>query len=149
MSLELSDYRPEAGDGEDIAELAVRQGKGNKDRVVAIANGAKDALDAWIRVRGERDGPLFVPIDKGGTLEFRQMTGQAVYLMLGRRADDAGVKSFTPHDLRRTCASDLLEKGNDLSVAQTMLGHASTDTTSRYDVRGDIAKRKAASTLPF
>lgn len=149
VALDLCDYNPDPGDGEAAAEIAVRQGKGNKDRIVAIANGAKEAVEAWIRVRGEQPGPLFVPIDKGGTMEHRRLSGQAIYLMLQRRAEDADVKPFTPHDLRRTCASDLLEKGNDLSVAQKMLGHVSTDTTSRYDVRGDAAKRKAAATLPF
>lgn len=148
VDLRLRDYAPEAGDGE-AAELRVRNGKGNKGRVVALANGARQAVDEWIDVRGEEPGALFVPIRKDGTLEYRHMTAQAVYLILRRRADDAGVKHFTPHDLRRTCASDLLEQGNDLSVAQKMLGHASTDTTARYDVRGDAAKRKAATTLPF
>lgn len=147
VALELADYRPGEDDGP--AELVVRSGKGDKDRVVALANGARRALEDWIAVRGQKPGALFCPVDKGGSIEIRHMSGNAVYLMLQKRQEEAGVQPFSPHDLRRTCASDLLEHGNDLAVTSEMLGHASTDTTRRYDRRGDEAKRKAAGTLPF
>jgi integrase len=51
---------------------------------------------------------LFVPVNNGGKLDFRRMTDQAVFYVLQRRAEDAGVKRFSPHDLRRTSIGDLL-----------------------------------------
>lgn len=77
------------------------------------------------------------------------MTGNAVYLILQKRKVTADVQPFSPHDRCRTCASDPLDDGNDLAVTSEMLGHASTDTTRRYDRRGDGAKRKAAETQTF
>lgn len=150
VGLDREDYRAQTDRVEaDVGELEVRGAKGNKDRVVALANGAKEALDGWLDVRPEGPDPLFLPLERDGTLADRRMSANAVYMMLQARAEEADVEEFSPHDLRRTCASDLLEYGNDLSVTGAMLGHASTDTTRRYDRRGDQAKRKAAGTLPF
>lgn len=146
--LTVEDFTPEA-DEEGVGELRVHDGKGH-GRIVSIANGAREAIVGWIEVRGrEPEGALFVPIDRWGNLTYRHLTGQAVYGILQRRAEKAGVESFTPHDLRRTFASDLLEHGNDLSVTKALMGHSSTDTTTRYDHRGQAAKRKPAARLPF
>jgi site-specific recombinase XerD len=130
----------------DKAEVRVR-GKGNRERLVPIANGAGDALADWLAVRGDEAGPLFVPINKGGRLSLRRMTAEAAYNMLRKRAAEASVKDFSPHDLRRTFVSDLLDAGADLAVTQRMAGHANVQTTARYDRRGEEAKRKAASLL--
>jgi len=126
-------------------------GKGNKDRVVYIVNGAGNAMQAWLAVRGLQDGPLFLPINKGGKVEWRRMSDQAIYAMLQKRAEQAGIASFSPHDLRRTFVGDLLDAGADISTVQKLAGHASVTTTQRYDRRPEEAKRKAAGLLkvPF
>ena len=90
---------------------------------------------------------MFWPIRKGGVLQRRRMTTQAVYHLLATRAKQAGVKHLSPHDLRRSCVSDLLDNGADLAVVQRLMGHSDPATTSRYDRRPEAAKRKAAALL--
>ena len=55
--------------------------------------------------------------------------------------------SFSPHDIRRTCCSDLLSAGTDLLTVQGIMGHANPATTKRYDMRPEDGKRKAAARL--
>jgi len=75
------------------------------------------------------------------------MSPQAIYNILYRRLAHAGVKSFTPHDLRRTFAGDLLDTGADLSTVQKLMGHSNANTTAGYDRRDAKAKRKAVDGL--
>jgi integrase len=141
VALDVSDYDLTSG------MLVVRHGKGNRDRVVYATNGAADALADWLVVRGEMDGPLFLPVNKGGLIGGHRLTGQAVLYILRRRAVQGAVTRLTPHDLRRTFVSDLLDAGADIVTVQHLAGHAQVTTTARYDRRGEVAKRKAASML--
>ncbi len=141
VHLDLSDYDPETG------ALIVRGGKGRKDRVVYASNGSADALSDWISIRGRDEGPLFYPVNKGDRVTPRRMTDQAILFMCRRRAEQAGVARFSPHDLRRTFVSDLLDAGADLSTTRRLAGHASETTTGRYDRRGEETKKKAAGLL--
>ena len=123
-------------------------GKGDRERTVYFRRGgARRALLAWLRVRGPEPGALLCPVDKCGRIEVRAISGVAVYKVLAKRARQAGLRRVTPHDLRRTLATDLLEQGNDLSVVQRVLGHASVETTSIYDCRPESAKREALDSL--
>jgi integrase len=128
--------------------LKVR-GKGNKVRTVPVDNGALEALGAWLQRRGDAPGPLFLPMRKGGRLEPRRMTTQGVYKAFAARAAQARVRPFSPHDLRRTFAGDLLDAGADIATVQKMMGHASVTTTAGYDRRGERAKADAAKKLHF
>jgi site-specific recombinase XerD len=130
-----------------IGELTLT-GKRNKQRKAYITNGALDALRDWLEIRGTYGHSLFVSINKGGKLDAsKPMTSQAIYNVLAKRAEEAGVKQFSPHDIRRTFVSDLLEKGADIATVAKMAGHANVQTTARYDRRPEEAKRKAASLL--
>lgn len=141
VKLDLSDYDPETG------ALTVRGGKGRKDRVGYATNGSKLALEAWLAVRGSEAGSLFIPINKGGVMTLRRMIPHAVYVVLQKRGEQAGVKSFSPHDLRRSFVSDLIDAGADIVTVQHLAGHANVTTTARYDRRGEVAKKKAAELL--
>lgn len=132
----------------DRAAVKVRNGKGAKSRVTYLPAGAVAAVAAWVRLRGDQDGPLFCPVRRGGHLQpGRGMSGQAIRDILRRRAALANVAPFGPHDLRRSAVGDLLDAGADLAVVSRLCGHASPTTTARYDRRPEAAKARAASLL--
>jgi site-specific recombinase XerD len=140
ITLDYADFDNESG------RLAVR-GKGKKERTAYITGGAALALSDWLSLRGSCSGALFVSVSKSGVLGSTRLTSQAIYNMLQKRANEAGVKKFSPHDMRRTFVSDLLASGADIATVSKMVGHANIATTARYDRRPEDAKRKAASLL--
>jgi integrase/recombinase XerD len=141
--LELRDFNSETG------ALDVRGGKGGKDRTVYLPQMAIAYLENWLAIRGKKSGALLCPIRKGGEIEIRNMTPQAILLIVQKRAAEAGVESFSPHDFRRTFCSDLLDAGVDIVTVQKLAGHASPVTTAKYDRRGEETKRKAVQKLGF
>lgn len=145
VALDLADYDRTTG------ALTVRAGKGKKARVAYATNGSKAAIEAWLAVRGDEAGALLCPVNKGGVVALRGMTDTAVLLILRRRAKRAGVGRFSPHDLRRSFVSHLLDAGADIASVQKLAGHANVQTTARYDRRPETAKKKAAELLhvPF
>jgi site-specific recombinase XerC len=80
---------------------------------LAAMNGSAKALAAWLAIRGTDHGKLFVGINKGGRVGFAQagMTAQSIYDMLVKRREQAGIGHFSPHDLRRSFVSDMLDAG--------------------------------------
>lgn len=143
VKLALKDFNPETG------ALSIRQGKGGKDRTVYLPDNAIAWVENWLTVRGRSPGALLCPIRKGGQIEIRYMTPQAVLLIVQKRAEAAGVESFSPHDFRRTFCSDLLDAGVDIVTVQKLAGHSSPVTTAKYDRRGEETKRKAVQKLGF
>jgi integrase/recombinase XerD len=113
-------------------------GKGNKERLVPVGEVALDWLrrylddvrPAWLAlVPGEllRGGALFV------TSRGHRLGRQAAWTVVKRAARDAGLGDrVTPHTLRHSFASHLLEGGADLRIVQELLGHASISTTQLY-----------------
>jgi site-specific recombinase XerD len=141
VALNLSDYNPET------RELRVRRGKGKKARVCYAPVGCMQALARWLECRGIKHGPIFCRIRKGNNILLERLTGQAVLFVLNQRAQQAEVKAFSPHDLRRTFIGDLLEAGADIATVQHLAGHANVQTTARYDRRGEQTKKRAVDML--
>ena len=123
-------------------------GKRQKERLCYLDNGARMALLDWLSARGTEPGPLFYAGRRGGHLvKGQRMTGQAIRDVVHRRAAQAGVDDCSPHDLRRSFVSDLLDAGTDIVTVAAMAGHASVQTTARYDRRGEASKKRAARSL--
>ncbi len=138
VGLDLADYDADTGG------LRVRQAKGNKCRDVYLTNGAKRAIDDWLIVRGQDPGPLLTRLDSTGRVTLKPLTDQSLYQRCKALATAAGVERFSPHDLRRTFAGDMLDAGADVALVQRLMGHSSVATTVGYDRRPAEATRKAA-----
>ena len=119
-------------DDVDAQERTVRcLGKRDKERIVPVGRMALGALEAWL-VRGRptlgpHDPALFVN-GQGGRL-----SRQGGWQIIKRHADRAGLaESVSPHTLRHSFATHLLDGGADVRVVQELLGHASVNTTQVY-----------------
>lgn len=105
-------------------------GKGGKERLVPVIAAAREAVARYIALSpypNEADGPLFRGA-RGGALNPRQIQGA----MAQARAQLGLPASATPHALRHSFATHLLEAGGDLRAIQELLGHASLSTTQAY-----------------
>jgi site-specific recombinase XerD len=145
VAVDLDHYDLETG------ALTIRAAKGRRDRLAYTTSGSRAALASWLRVRGMEPGPVFWPVDQASRMEARRMTPQSILEILERRARQARVARFSPHDLRRTFISDLLDAGADITTVAALAGHANVTTTARYDRRGEETKRRTAELLvvPF
>lgn len=114
-------------------EMSVR-GKGDKVRVVFISPEAKKAVKAYLDKRGDIEEALFIGSGKGfGNKEGGRLTARSVERIIKRYATKAGItKKVTPHVIRHSFATDLLENGADLRSVQALLGHANITTTQVY-----------------
>ncbi len=113
----------------DVDDTRVRvKGKGNKERIVPIAKSAVEAVDLYLtKWRQNAEGPLFV------TAQGKRVDRVTVWQRVKFYAQKAGIeKPISPHTLRHSFATHLLENGADLRVIQEMLGHVSIHTTDRY-----------------
>nr|WP_281954012.1 tyrosine recombinase XerC [Pseudophaeobacter arcticus] len=105
-------------------------GKGGKERLVPVIEAAREAVQRYLDLSPypkESDGPLFRGL-RGGALNPRQIQGA----MAQARAQLGLPASATPHALRHSFATHLLEAGGDLRAIQELLGHASLSTTQAY-----------------
>jgi integrase/recombinase XerD len=133
-------------DVEDLeaSAIRVRRGKGDIDRLAPLTAGVRAWIDAWLDVRGIQAGPLFPPVRRH-KIRAGRVGAAALWRVVRMRAQKAGLaKPATPHDLRRSSATAMLEGGADLAVVQRVLGHRRLETTVRYDRRGREAEQRAA-----
>jgi len=124
-------------DAIDLSQSELRVfGKGRKERVVPLPQGALSYLQAWLDERVASTEEMAVFLNQRGT----RLSARSVQRMLKERALETGADiSVTPHRLRHSFATHLLAGGVDLRAIQELLGHASLATTERY-THLDIAK---------
>jgi integrase/recombinase XerD len=130
--------------GLDLADLDLEDGmmrvmgKGSKERVVPVGRSARRALEAYLRhgrlsmrparVRKASDADAVMLNARGG-----RISRQACWAIARRAGDRVGLGDrLSPHVLRHSCATHMLNHGADLRVVQELLGHASISTTQVY-----------------
>lgn len=114
-------------------EFSIR-GKGEKVRVVFLSDAAKDALKKYVAKRTDTDDALFVQFGKNAAKQAdTRLTPRSVERLVKHYAIKAGItKKVTPHVIRHSFATDLLQNGADLRSVQMLLGHANIGTTQIY-----------------
>jgi site-specific recombinase XerD len=115
-------------DADLLGEVIRVRGKGKKERLAPLGGPAVETLQKYLRLRGRASrGPLFV--NKFG----RRLTARSVQRMLKKYLLIAGLDpSLTPHKLRHSFATHMLDAGADLRSVQELLGHANLSTTQIY-----------------
>jgi integrase/recombinase XerC len=107
-------------------------GKGRKERIAPLTSKAIDALRSYLQVRGELSGP---DTDDALFLNYRggRLTARSIARLLNKYVIQCGMmRNISPHAIRHTFATHLLEMGADLRSIQELLGHESLSTTQRY-----------------
>ena len=124
ISLKIEDLKLEMG-------YVLVRGKGDKERIVPVGRSAQEALLHYLR-----DARPAITAGKTSPLLFiarnaKRLTRQRVWQMVGAASSGAG-RHASPHMLRHSCATHMVENGADLRTVQTILGHADISTTQIY-----------------
>jgi len=114
-------------------EFSVR-GKGEKVRVVFLSPESKASIKAYLDKRGDVDDALFIQYGKASkNVKDLRLTPRSVERIIKKYAAKAGItRKVTPHVIRHSFATDLLENGADLRSVQALLGHSNITTTQVY-----------------
>jgi site-specific recombinase XerD len=108
-------------------------GKGSKIRIVFISDGAKGAIEYYLNKRKDIDPALFVRLPKKNDFSDLRITARSIQRIVAQCAKEAGIlKKVTPHVLRHSFATNLLQNGADIRSVQALLGHSSINTTQIY-----------------
>ena len=144
VALRYGDFSVEAN------TLHIEKGKGNKSRTVYLPDWTAKGLLDWLKIRGDGDGFLFVRIVRGGHIQHdSKLSSSFIYSLIRKSLAAIGVEGVSPHDLRRTFITRLLEQNVDLNTVRQMAGHADIATTIMYDKRDQQVMQKAASQLSY
>ena len=124
VGVKLEDLKLELG-------YVLVRGKGDKERIVPLGRSAQDALTAYIKNSRQQfaagKSSPFLFLGRGA----RKLTRQRIWQMVQSASAATGRKA-SPHMLRHSCATHMVENGADLRTVQTILGHADISTTQVY-----------------
>lgn len=98
VALDLVDFDPANG------TVQLRGPNREGSRSLVLSSPTRKALERWLQIRGRESGPLFNPVNKGGRIERRRLSEQAIYIACQKRANEAGLPPTSPEDLRRAYA---------------------------------------------
>jgi tyrosine recombinase XerC len=119
-SLDVRDFDP-------IGETVRVMGKGSRERIVPVGSLAMEAISRYRHQANVQSGPLFINKSR------KQLGHRSIWLLLKTYVREAGLPAtFSPHKLRHSFATHLLDNGADLRSVQSLLGHASLTTTQIY-----------------
>lgn len=120
-------------DVDEAGQALIVRGKGKRERIVPLGSHALRAISDWITMRdrvgrgGDTQSPLFINRDGG------RISTRSVRRKLSKYLEEAGLDpSISPHTLRHSFATHLLDNGADLRAVQELLGHRSLSTTQVY-----------------
>ncbi len=99
VALDLADFDPIQ------RSIALRATASRRRRQQPLSRESQFALERWLLRRGKEAGPLFNPINKGGRIELRRLSEQAIYIACHKRAAEAGLPPVSPEDLRRSLSA--------------------------------------------
>ena len=124
VNLRMEDIKLEMG-------YVLVRGKGDKERIVPLGRAAAESLTVYLRearsvLAGGKSSPLLF-LSQGG----KGITRQRIWQMVANASPQAG-RHASPHMLRHSCATHMVENGADLRTVQTLLGHADISTTQVY-----------------
>lgn len=137
VNIELADW------DRDDQSVLLRDTKNGRPHRILLHPAVLPYLERWAEHRGTAAGALFTALNRDDTTP---LTTFSIRYMLAKRAQAGGVAPFGCHDFRRTFATDLLEN-NDAFLVSRLLNHTKIESTTRYDLRGESAKRDAIATL--
>ncbi|RLV57766.1 site-specific integrase [Parashewanella curva] len=140
--LKLADYNP------NDHSLSVI-GKGNKYRVIFLPKWVTLHLEQWLKHRGKKAGYLMCWCAKQGKTTLQRAMSHHTLYRLENTLKKIGIQNASPHDLRRTYVTRLLEQGIDINTVRQMAGHANVATTTIYDKRDQAVMKKAAEQLSY
>jgi len=126
VGLDLKDFHPDG-------EIKIHSSHPRVDRTVYLSKSAIAIVNDWIEIRTPTPGPLLCQVNKSGRVVHKRLTPQAVLFILHKRGEQAGIKPFSPHDLRRTFICDLLNAGVDISTVQSLAGLSNPALAARYN----------------
>ncbi len=127
-------------------------GKGQRHRRIGLKNDVYGAIAAYTKAsgNGSPDHSIFYTLGKHGLCKRQPLTHKAVDCMIKKYSKKALIrKRVTPHTLRHTFATSLLDVGTDLKTVQELMGHSHIRTTERYLHSSDDKKFEAVERLQF